>query len=331
MPQVNTAVFNEETDPKYSKLLIDSIQTFNTYYLKPIYYDSLDAAIGAINDGKALGAIWFSGNFTQALDARLNAPDTLDNQTLANSNVKLFLDTSYYIMGNGFIDSMRETVYSFVKQLNGSNNFLTDAPIEVRETIYGEGSKLSDFLLPGYIISFIYLSQVSLASQLLIQEKKDGIFERSLVAGVGHYLVFFSHFISSCILAAIQIVIMLTVSLFIYNVTNFSSYQLIFILVFGQAVNGIAIGRCNISSLQVYNTFFLYLGRLAHFQFFQRRFCGHFGIDCSHLFTTIFQRSYISNGTSASIAAPLSLLCPDCFALREFTVCDASSLGPHAP
>lgn len=241
---MNTAVFNEEAEPLHSKGLLNSIEKVDVYYLNPIYYNSLDAAIQAITDGKAIGAIWFGRNFSEALEARIGDPESADNRTLFDSNVKLFLDTTNYLFTNGFIDSMRQTVYKFMSALGTSeNSTLFDAPIDVREIIYAADSKLSDFLLPGYLISFIYLSQVSLSSQLLIQEKKDGLFERSLVAGVGHHLVFFSHFFSSCILSIIQISLMLMVSLFIFEITNFGSYQLIFGLVFAQAANAISVGK----------------------------------------------------------------------------------------
>lgn len=216
----------------------------DVYYIKPNYYDSQEAAIQAITDGKAVGAIWFNQNYSEALDSRIIDPDNIDNQTLSMSVVKLFVDTTNYLYFNGFYDSLRQTVYRFLGKVSALNNVTQfDAPIKIQEIIYAKDSKLSDFLLPGYLISFIYLSQVSLSSQLLIQEKKDGLFERSLVAGVGHNLVFFSHFFSSCILSIIQIILMLVVSLFLFRVTNFGSYQLIFALVFAQAANAVSVGK----------------------------------------------------------------------------------------
>jgi ABC-type transport system involved in cytochrome c biogenesis permease component len=117
-----------------------------------------------------------------------------------------------------------------------------EAPLKVVETVYAENSKLSDFLLPGYLISFMYLSQVSLSSQLLIQERKDGLFERSLVAGVGHQLVFISHFITNCLMSFIQIILMLIIAFIVFQITNYGSYELILFLVMVQAANAIAIG-----------------------------------------------------------------------------------------
>ena len=284
------------------------IEKVDVYYLNPIYYDSLDSAIDAITAGKAIGALWFHKNYSQALDIRINEPESIDNQTLSESNVKLFLDNTNYLFVNGFVDSMRQTVYKYLSALTANiSNTQLEAPIKIEEIIYAKDSKLSDFLLPGYLISFIYLSQVSLSSQLLIQERKDGLFERSLIAGVGHHLVFFSHFFSSCILSLIQISLMLLVSLFIFQVTNFGSYQLIFGLVFAQAANAISvgiIGSCPVF-LDIVNRVFFFsplISRSSHFLSVQRRICSHSGIYFCHVLSALYKWSNISVGISSTMA-----------------------------
>lgn len=242
---VHTAVFNEEMpEPYLSQQLLDSVEKVDVYYIQPHYHRSLESALQAITDGKAIGAIAFAHNYSDALEARVLDPEAVDNQTLLDSSLKLYVDNTNFLFANGFVDSLRQTVYNFLGQVYERNNMSRlEAPIVVEEIVYADKSKLSDFLLPGYIISFIYLSQVSITSQLLIQERKDGLFERSLVAGVGHDLVFLSYFVSSCVLSIVQIALMLSVSLLLFQVTNYGSFWLIFLLVFGQAANAVAIGK----------------------------------------------------------------------------------------
>jgi hypothetical protein len=83
---------------------------------------------------------------------------------------------------------------------------------------------------------------VSLSSQLLIQERKDGLFERSLVAGVGHQLVFVSHFVTNCLMSFIQIVLMLIIAFVVFRITNYGSIEVILLLVMAQSANAVAIG-----------------------------------------------------------------------------------------
>ncbi|XP_017488688.1 PREDICTED: ABC transporter G family member 20-like, partial [Rhagoletis zephyria] len=132
--KVNTAVFNEEAEPLHSKGVLSAIEKVDVYYLNPIYYDSLEAAIGAITDGKAIGAVWFGRNFSDAFESRLSEPESIDNETLVESTVKMFIDTGNYLFANGFVDSMRQTMYGYMKKFSLSQNLpMFDAPIDVRE------------------------------------------------------------------------------------------------------------------------------------------------------------------------------------------------------
>ncbi|XP_054155255.1 methionine import ATP-binding protein MetN-like [Oppia nitens] len=242
---IKAAIFNEEPNPQYSTRLLNSIKQVDAYYVQPVKYTSLSSAIDAVDKGYMTAAVWFHQNYTNALDARVEgAQDSdIDNKTLSESSIHLWLDNSNFLYANGLIDSLRLSMYELMGDIFMDKNMSrVEAPLKVVETIYAENSKLSDFLLPGYLISFMYLSQVSLSSQLLIQERKDGLFERSLVAGVGHQLVFISHFITNCLMSFIQIILMLFISFIVFQITNYGSIELILFLVMTQAANAIAIG-----------------------------------------------------------------------------------------
>jgi ABC-type multidrug transport system permease subunit len=215
----------------------------DAYYVQPVNYSSLAAALEAVDKGYVTGALWFGKSYSSALDERITAGEDIDNETLVESNLHLWIDNTNFLYANGLVDSMRQTLYYLMGDIYTEKNLSRiEAPLKVVETVYAENSKLSDFLLPGYLISFMYLSQVSLSSQLLIQERKDGLFERSLVAGVGHQLVFISHFITNCLMSFIQIILMLIIAFIVFQITNYGSYELILFLVMVQAANAIAIG-----------------------------------------------------------------------------------------
>ncbi|KAF7488872.1 ABC transporter G family member 20 [Sarcoptes scabiei] len=237
------AVSNDEIEPYYSNMILNSIKKVDVYYLKPIKYGSLDLALDALKQAKVTGVIRFEPNFTESLSTRIVQSELLDNETLASSSVKVWIDNTNFIYANGFLDSLRQTIYYFLDRIRTEQNTSRfEAPIRLSEIIYAEDSKLSDFLLPGYLIAFIYLSQVTITSQLLIQERKEGLFERSLVAGCSHSIILLSHFFSSIILAIIQIALMLFVSLYIFDIINYGPIWLVFVSVFAQALSAIATG-----------------------------------------------------------------------------------------
>lgn len=231
----------------YSEWFLSSIEKVDVYYVKPIRYDSFDTMIQAVEDGKAIGGVWFGRNFSESLEARFLEPDSIDNRTLSESSVKVYIDNLPFLFSNGFIDSMRETAYKLIGHIYTQfNQTRQETPIELSEILYANGSKLSDFLMPGYLISFIYLPMLIMASQLLIAEKRDGLFERCLIAGVGHNVVLVSHYLSSCVVAMLEIGLMLiTMKTSLYSIYNEASYGLIFTILLTQASNAISTGKSN--------------------------------------------------------------------------------------
>ena len=161
--QIKAAIFNEEPDPQYSVRLLNNIKKVDAYFVEPVPYASLESAIAAVDKGYATAAVHFHKDYTEALDRRIAdaQDDDIDNETLSRSSLHLWLDNTNFLYANGLIDSLRMTLYETVGDIFIENNMSRiDAPLKVVETIYAENSKLSDFLLPGYLISFMYLSQV---------------------------------------------------------------------------------------------------------------------------------------------------------------------------
>ncbi|KAH7638028.1 abc transporter-like protein [Dermatophagoides farinae] len=236
-------VCNNEPDPYYSVRLFDFIEKVDIYYLKPKYYDNEEQAMNALKYGHIVGILIFDSNFTDAMITRVNDPDSMTNETYLSSIIRIHMDNSNFLFANGFIDSLRQTVYNFLTMVHQEQNLTRfEAPIDLHDIIYAKDSKLSDFLLPGYLIAFIYLSQLTISAQLLVQERSEGLFERSLVAGVSHNLVLLSHFFSSFVASAIQVTLMLYVGLFLFEMINEGPIWLVFTMVMAQALSSVATG-----------------------------------------------------------------------------------------
>lgn len=165
-------------------------------------------------------------------------------QTLNQSTIKVYLDNSNSLVSLPVWDMLKFGSWKLVNKVNEDNGRIPlTSPVVIREVVYGENTEASDFLLPGYMISFLYLSQVVLTSQLLIQERLDGFFDRAIVAGAKHSLLFFSHFLSSFIFALGQIGLMFLVGFVWYRMPHFGSMWLSFGLVTLQATSSIMTGK----------------------------------------------------------------------------------------
>jgi len=58
------------------------------------YYETKEAAIDAVRMGEAWGALYFTENFTDALTARMALGQESDDETLDQSEIRVWLDMS---------------------------------------------------------------------------------------------------------------------------------------------------------------------------------------------------------------------------------------------
>ncbi|KFM75039.1 ABC transporter G family member 20, partial [Stegodyphus mimosarum] len=64
------------------------------------------------------------------------------------------------------------------------NPLIADPPIVVKEPIYGKlKPNFTEFMAPGMILGITYIMAVGLSAMSIIIEKKEGLLDRSWIAG----------------------------------------------------------------------------------------------------------------------------------------------------
>ena len=96
---------------------------------------------------------------------------------------------------------------------------LADPPVIIEKPIYGRKSqRFLNFAAPGMMISIIFFSAIGLTALIFVVEKKEGLLERSWVAGVTTVEVMFAHIIVKFFIQFIQIILMVVFSDIIFEV-----------------------------------------------------------------------------------------------------------------
>ena len=236
-------MYDQEYEPGYGKEFINQLKHVRRYAIEPVMYDSWQSAINAVHNRSALGAIWIPNNYTESFDIRIEDAFNADNGTVDNSTIRVFMDNSMYMDSIEFMNTMLESFTDFSKSIFKEKDMHTiEFPIKIELSELSKNYRFSDFYLPGYFLLFIYISQITMASLTLTQERKDGMFERSLIAGVSHELVFISHIITSCIISIIQIILLNLTAFGLFNNPNNSSFSLLLGFFLLQSLNAMSLG-----------------------------------------------------------------------------------------
>ena len=102
-------------------------------------------------------------------------------------------------------------------------------PMFERKTpVYGQlDPSFRDYVAPALVLAVTYAMSQGLTALSFVQERKEGLFERSLVSGVSCVHIFFAHFIVEFCMVLIQTLVMLYFMFDVFQVPCFGSVWLV--------------------------------------------------------------------------------------------------------
>jgi len=210
------------------------------------YYKSPESAIEAVQMGDAWGAIYFTDNFTDALVARMALGRDSDEETLDQSEMRVWLDMSNQQIGLMLNRDLQVAYRDFAQSLLtvcGNNPKLADIPIQFKEPIYGSNDpSFTDFVAPGVILTIVFFLAVALTSSALIIERMEGLLDRSWVAGVTPHEILFSHVITQFVVMCGQTALVLIFMILVFGVECKGDIALVITLTILQGLCGMCFG-----------------------------------------------------------------------------------------
>ena len=119
----------------------------------------------------------------------------------------------------------------------GYNPATVTLPITIEKVIYGTvNPSMTEFMAPGVIILIAYYATTALTALSLVLERKDGLLERSLVAGVNSIEFLVSHIMTQTLVLTIQEILMLITTFYIFEVPSRGPMIWVFALTFFQGI-----------------------------------------------------------------------------------------------
>lgn len=210
------------------------------------FYETPESAISAVETGDAWGALYFTDNFTDALVARMLLGREADNETLDQSEMRVWLDMSNQQIGLMLNRDLQVAYRDFAQNLLtscGNNPKLADIPIQFKEPIYGSNDpSFTDFVAPGVILTIVFFLAVALTSSALIIERMEGLLDRSWVAGVTPVEILFSHVITQFVVMCGQTALVLIFMILVFGVECKGDIFLVIILTILQGLCGMCFG-----------------------------------------------------------------------------------------
>ncbi|XP_036143267.1 ABC transporter G family member 20 isoform X1 [Monomorium pharaonis] len=210
------------------------------------YYPDPESAMEAVRRGEAWGTLYFTENFTDALVARMALGRDSDDETLDQSEIRVWLDMSNQQVGLMLARNLQYSYRDFAKDLLSAceqNTKLADVPIQFKDPIYGTNDpSFTDFVAPGVILTIVFFLAVALTSSALIIERMEGLLDRSWVAGVAPGEILFSHVVTQFVVMCGQTALVLIFMILVFGVECKGDIGWVIILTILQGLCGMCFG-----------------------------------------------------------------------------------------
>lgn len=247
------SVFNEEainlntTETSLaSRYSYQYLQKISNRSVIQMPFSSQADALESVKLGKAWAAMVIHENFTEDLKLRLLSSGNIDSQTLDGSSIHLHLDMSNYLIGLQLQRLLLQAFQAFsIDALIEANmsTALAQLPVQLEEPVYGvREPTFTEFMAPGVLLSIAFLAAVALTAIALVQERKEGSLERSLVAGVSSTEFIMSHVFTQLLVLHVQIFLLLIFTFLVFEIPSRGPFFWVILLTLLQSSCGMAFG-----------------------------------------------------------------------------------------
>uniref|UniRef100_K1RT46 ABC transporter G family member 20 n=1 Tax=Magallana gigas TaxID=29159 RepID=K1RT46_MAGGI len=222
------------------------IRELDNETIDKVIYKDMNAALDSVRHGETWGVIGIGQNFTQDLFQRFTNISGVDNQTLDGSSVQLYLDTTNQQITLQLQETITSSFQAFseilLKTFNLNPN-LGQLPIKVNDPIYGsKDPNFRNFIAPGIILSITFFMATGLTTLSFVIEKKEGLLDRSLTAGVSAFEILLAHVFTQLFVLIVQVTLVMVFALAVFEVPYKGPLIWVILLVLGQGFCGMTLG-----------------------------------------------------------------------------------------
>ncbi|KDR16091.1 ABC transporter G family member 20-like [Zootermopsis nevadensis] len=211
-----------------------------------VYYNDKETAMESVKKGLTTGMLHFHSNFSKELQLRIDKGRSASNATIEDSELAVHLDMSnrqiaLFLERNlfqAYLDLARDVMLACNQSVK-----LADIPMQFNDPVFGMNNEnYAVFMTPGLIMSMIYFLATSLTSAILVAERNEGVWDRSIVAGVTATEILISHIISQMVCMLLQTAIVLILVFLAFHVPCEGSMATVIGLVALQGFCGMCFG-----------------------------------------------------------------------------------------
>ncbi|XP_066602988.1 ABC transporter G family member 20-like [Prorops nasuta] len=210
------------------------------------FYTTLEEAQDAVKHGQIVGVMHFGGNFSKAFRKRQDEIKAETPQEQLESEIQVWLDMANRQIGLHIKRKMYDRFFDIYEKIVRECRLakkLAGLPLKIEDPIFGSKNQLySDFMAPAFLLTLLFFLATSVSSTIIITDRHEGVWDRSLVQGVSTTQILMAHFLTQLTIIVIQCTVTLTMSFLQFDLHCKGSIFLVIALMFLMGVCGMCYG-----------------------------------------------------------------------------------------
>ncbi|GLV42002.1 uncharacterized protein CBL_05040 [Carabus blaptoides fortunei] len=242
----NSLTFLNETDCEFRQMSCRYIQEVEDPMIRKVFYNNLGTAMDAVRSGKVYGVVYFGNNFSEATIERVQEGRFVSDLALDMSEIKVWLDMSNRQIGPPIQGKLLKKYIEFTKSMLRDckrNPKMSEIPLNFHDAIYGSvDDSYTVFMVPGLLITVIYFLATMMTSTVIISDRLEGVWDRTLVAGATAAEVLTAHVVIQFVMIVIQSLEAMFVTFVIFRIDAQGTFFNVMGMILSQGVSGMCFG-----------------------------------------------------------------------------------------
>ncbi|KAK2575824.1 hypothetical protein KPH14_007202 [Odynerus spinipes] len=189
--------------------------------IEKVYYDYLPDAEKVVRRGEMSGIIHFGRNFSRALKSRVDDMRYAEDEDIVMGEIQIWLDMSNRQVGFFLRQELYKSYFNSFKKILKECHVspkIANIPIRFEEPIFGsKDEEYTTFSAPTFIMTVIFFLAASVTTAVIISDRHEGVWDRSLVQGVKTPEILLAHFLIQFMVVIIQIFLIYCVTFFYFQ------------------------------------------------------------------------------------------------------------------
>ncbi|KAH8314097.1 hypothetical protein KR067_010439 [Drosophila pandora] len=201
-------VYSGEDSCQFNKLSCRYIRELGDDVATRKYYSNEADALSDAKKAVTVGYLHFAQNFSESIfsvmEDGIHATDGAVDHAELSVHIDMTDQQVAYFMQRKLREKFSTFMRSVVKDCNASAA-LVELPVQFQEPIFGSTDiEFQQYCAPGVVMTMVFFLATLMTAAVFISERMDGIWDRTLLAGVSATEMLWAHLLTQLIIMALQ-------------------------------------------------------------------------------------------------------------------------------